>query len=921
MAHPNVIVFQENETINPTVTPPPLPACIVGPAYHLRDYRDDKAAIEVASYGTLNQNCPASPPPAFTPAITLTDMPDDVAGGVVVPSSIVVTFDDARVVMAEGSDGAVTLNDNLFTSASSTFVTDSVRAGDLLIMDNPATPLTPDLVLTIREVVSETQVLVTSNFAPVVTATGLRFRVERQVDDMAVPSDYVVPPTDPEVDPTVILGDVHLTVDGASRIVTFARVYVSYRSLRTDLVRLDSVSNPTEIETKIGRIDARCPLAGLVSVAKQNAGDSVPIYFYGIGSDDLAGYTEALATLSSEKDLYAFCYEKPDLAVAALFRTSVLQSADPVYANTNGTRQKFRVALGSEELVTTADVTADTNTGTTEQAPGATPAPGTKTITLAGATLLSAGVIPGDVLIMTYGSSSPALNGSYPVAHLNSQTALEVDTAFPATLGAASGANWRVYRPSLGTDVIAEVESRASLLNQGVRYYSKKGGVAAGTRTIAIVDAATTPSGIHSIVEVIDTSTVITADLTSGNVTTAMIVAALNAGTGVTVPFVGSVNLIAVEVTPGTVSAALGAAALSTGTAGVNTITSTAVLDASYTRLFDAAATFITDGVIAGDIIEIPLSPNGTFDPEDAAPVRSFVVDTVLSEQRLAIVNAVAGAATSNTSTRENELPHLDSRQGLGPVSGAVTQGTIRYRVIRSLTKDQQVTELASMPASLGSERNALLWPDRSSVSGLVDGSLARGSDGLPAAAGEQNGSYYAAAIAGMTSGKPPHQGLSTLSLTGVSVPESRRRYFDERQIALLATAGWMVIVQETPSALPTVFHQVTTDPATLETGEYSIIRTKDYDSRALVAVMEGFRGKWNNIPETFEFMRTALTKQGDLLKSQRYAQIGAPLLEMTITGVGESDISADRGDAFLLLRIPGPLNVIALHLVFGIGA
>jgi hypothetical protein len=921
MAHPNILVYQENETITPTVTPPPLPACIVGPAYHLRDYLDDKESIEVASYGTLNADNPVSPPPAFTPAITLTDMPDDVPGGVVVPDSIVVTFDDARVIMASGSDGAVTVDDNLFTSAGSTFVTASVRAGDLLIVDNPATPLTPNLVLTIREVVSETELYVTSNFNPVVTATGLKFRVERQVDDTVVPSVYVVPPADPEVDPTVILGDVQLTVDGAARVVTYARVYVSYRSLRTDLVRLDSVTDSTEIETKIGRVDARCPLAGLVSVAKQNAGDDVPIYFYGIGSDDLAGYMEALSTLSSEKNLYAFCYEKPDLAIAAVFRTSILQAADPEYANTNGTRQKFRVAMGSEELVTTAEVTLDTNTGTTEQAPGATPAAGVKTITLAGATLLSAGVIPGDLLILTYGSGATPINGSYPIAHINSQTSLEVDSAFPTTIG-VSGANWRIYRPSLGADVISEVESRASLLNQAIRYYSKKGGIAAGSRDIKITQDATTPGGIQSIVEVIDSSTEISLDYTSGDVTAAMLVAAVNTGAGVTIPFVGSVNLFAETAAPATaISAGLATTSLSTGTAGVNTVTSTAVLDASYTRLFDAAATFITDGVIAGDVIEIPLSPNGTFDPDDEAPVRSFVVDTILSEQRLAIVNAVAGAATSNTSTREVELPHIDSREGLGPVSGAVTQGTIRYRVVRALTKDQQVTELASMTASLGSERNLLCWPDRATVTGLVDGSLARGSDGLAAAAGEQNGSYYAAAIAGMTSGKPAHQGFSTMSLTGVTVPESRRRYFDERQIALLGTAGWLVMVQETPSALPTVFHQVTTDPGTLETGEYSIIRTKDYVSRALVAVMEGFRGQWNNIPETFEFMRTALTNQGELLKGQRYAKIGAPLLEMTITGVGESTISADRGDAFLLLRIPGPLNVIALHLVFGIGA
>lgn len=923
MGHPNAVVSQEDETINPTVTPPALPACIIGPAYHLRDYLDDKESIEVASYGTLNADNPVSPPLPYTPAITLVDMPDIVAGGVVVPSSIAVTFDEARVVMASGTDGAVTVDDNLLTSASATFVTDGVQIGDTLICDNPATPLTPNLVLTIREVVSETSVRVTSNFRPVVTGTGLAYRVERRLDDAQIDSVYVVTPADPEVDPTVILGGVEIAVGGVARVVTYARVYVSYRALRTDLARLDSVSYATEIETKIGRVDARNPLAGLVYTAKVNAGDTVPIYFYGIASDDLAGYSEALDTLSNELELYALCYARPELALAAIMRTSVLQAADPTYALSNGTRQRLRVAIGSEELVTTADVVAAVATGTTQQAPGATPAPGTKTVTLAGATLLSAGVVPGDTLILTYGSGSPALNGAYTVAHINSQTSLEVDTEFPAAVSGV-GANWRIYRTSLGTDVITEVESRASLTNQNVVYTSRKGGASAGARTVQIIDDPTTPNGIYSITESIDASTVIRLDATpaAGDPPTCQaVVDALNSGTGVTVPFAGSVNLIASTSSPASfVSAILAPTTLSTGTAGVNT-TSTAALDASYTRLFDADATFITDGVIAGDVIEIPTVPTGTFDPDDTVPVRSFVVNTVHSEQLLSIVNAVSGAATSNTSTREVELPHADSRLGLGPTNGAVTQGSIRYRVRRHLTKGQQVTTLAAMPASLASSRNLLVWPDRATVSGLVDGSLPRGVDGLPASAGEQSGAYYAAAIAGATAGLPPHQGLSTRSLTGVSVPASRRTYFTPEQVAQLADAGWLCVTQATASSLPTVFHQLTTDPSSLETGEYSIIRTKDYVSKALLSVLEGFKGDWNNIPETFEFMRTALVKRGDLLKSQRYAKIGAPLISMAIERVGESDVAADRGDAFVRVRIPGPLNEIVLRLVFGIGA
>lgn len=922
MAHPNAVVFQEDETINPTVVQPALPACIVGPAYHLRDYVDDKATIEVESYGALNGDNPVSTPVANTPAITLVAMPDNVAGGVVVPSSISVIFDDARVVMVDASDGEVTTDDNLLTSSGSTFITDGVQAGDTLIIDNPAGPATPSIVRTVRSVVSETTLRVTTNF--VATQTLMNFRIERHVNDAVVDSVYVVPPVDPDIDPTVILGDVHLTVGGASRLVTYARVYVAYRALRTDLQRLDSATTQSEIQTKIGRIDARNPLAGLVSVARQNAGDGVPVYFYGIPTDDIAGYTTALDDLAGELELYAFCYARPEIAVAALFRTSVLQGADPNYAIDNGTPQRFRVAMGSESLVTDATITDATLTGTTQQAAGATPPSGTKTAALAGATLLSDGVVPGDLLILT-NSSNTAFNGTYTIAHLNSQTELEVDTAFPSV--ATVGANWRIYRPSLATDVVSEVESRASLTNQGIVYTSKVGGAAAGARTIELVADATTPGGINQIVETVGATTRIFLDTGAGTITRAAVVAALNSGTGVTVPFVGSVNLVASTTTPALfVSAALFSGspgtgvALSTDTVGVDTLASSA-LDAAYTQLFDSAATFITNGVIPGDTIEIPLDPLGVFDVDDEVPVRSFVVDTVHSEQLLSIVNAVSGAPRSNTSTREYELPHLDSRLGLGPAAGDVTPGPVRYRIMRHLTKDQQVTTLAALPASLASSRNLLCWPDLSDVTGLVDGSLPRGADNLPALAGEQSGSYYAAALAGATSGLPPHQGLSTRSLVGVTIPESRRRYFKPEQISALADAGWVCMIQATENSLPTVFHQLTTDPSSLESGEYSIVRTKDYVSKAFLATIQGFRGQWNNIPETHDFMRIALVKQGDLLKAQRYAKIGAPLIAMNISSVGESAVAADFAEAFITVRIPGPLNVVVLHLVFGLGA
>lgn len=204
---------------------------------------------------------------------------------------------------------------------------------------------------------------------------------------------------------------------------------------------------------------------------------------------------------------------------------------------------------------------------------------GVNVIELAGATLLTDGVQAGDELVLTYGSGGTPLDGTYTVDHVVDQTTLVVVEPLPATVG-ASGANWRIDRAAPG-DIVPEVESRASLTNQGIVYTSKVGGVTAGARTVQIVASNSTPNGIDSIVEVAGVSTVITMDTAGGAVTRQAVVDALTDGTGVTTPFAGSVNVDASTASPASfVSAVLGATALSTGTAGVNTVTSTGVQNA-----------------------------------------------------------------------------------------------------------------------------------------------------------------------------------------------------------------------------------------------------------------------------------------------------------------------------------------------------
>lgn len=910
MTRPITLVYQEMAQQTPQAVEPDLDCIVVAPAYQILDYATDKSTIQVASYGSLNANNPYTPPVANTPAIVLAAPPGIVAGAWVDPASVKVYFDDVRVILTSGSDGASTLNDNLLTSAGAAFVTDGIQAGDTLIIANPVGPATPNLVLTITSVVSNTQLRVSTNF--LAATSSLAYRIERQLDDQQVASSFVVAPTFRSSNQITILGGVTIAVSNVQRTVSHASVYVAYRAYRTDLQAkgsIDSGNAIADIEANIGKIDARNPLAAHLWVASQNAG-SAPVYYYGVDTDDLVGYTAARDALSSDKSIYAVVVGNPDLTIIAMFKADNVSLADPTQALANGVPQKFRVVLGSASMPTQASIVSEVATATTEQHSGAIP-PGIRRINFAsGLNFLTSGVKPGDQLILSASPNIAPLDGTYTISHINSTTECEVDTAFPVAVGSAEGINMRVYRPSTGADVVALVDNRARRTAASTTYYSRVAGVAAGARTIALVENATTPNGIYSIVEVAGVSTVINANFAGGSISSTMIVNALNTGAGVTVPFSGSVNLVATTSSGTAIQAVFAAAPLSGGTAGVNALSSTSALDAVYIRLFDSSASFITSGVIPGDIIEIPRVPNGVY---AATGTKQFYVNQVLSEQRLEIANIVSGAYVNNSSTVEAELPHLDDRLG---DNALVTQGSIRYRVVRNLTKDQQASYLVSMAQSLRSQRALLTWSDSVVVAGLTDGSLPPNSDGTAADAAAQPGTYLAAVVGGMTAGLPNHQGFSRLGVAGISKVNHSTGYFTERQLTTISEGGWFVFVQDTPESLPYTIHQLTTDPSALQTGEYSMVKNFDYLSKTFSTVLDRFIGTWNVNEETLGFMRQALNSTIAQLKLKRVARIGAPIIDASIASLAVSSASPDRVEIYMNVTRPTPLNVIGLHLV-----
>lgn len=911
MVRPIVLLFQEFATTTATPTTPDLNCIVIGPAFQIQDYPDDKTAIEVSAYGALYADNTYTPPVAFTAAITLAAAPGLTAGAWVDPASIKVYFDVAQVILASGTNGVTVVtapNENTLTSSGATFVTTGVQAGDKLIVQDPslAPPGTPNLVLTVLSVDSETVLRVSSNFAAALGS--LKYRVERRLTNQLVDSSFVVTPIFQASNEITILGGVTLIVGVIPRVVAYARVYVEYRAFRTDLQAIGSVNSTTEIETKIGRIDSRNPLAGALSVTRQNAG-TAPIYFYGVVSDDLIGYNKAKDAISSDDGVYAVVLLTTSLSVAASFKADNESLADPNIALSTGVPQKFRVVIGTGTLTTESTIVSENIDATTEALTAAVPA-GIKTLNLVSPfNALTSNLRPGDKIVLSASETVASLDGTYTVAHINSATQVELDEALPSpAIAVADGVNYTVTRPSTGATIVALVDNRAFKTAASTTFTSRVAGVTPGARTIALVQNGTTSGGIFSIVEVAGVSTIVNGDFASTNVSSQELVDAINSGTAVTTTFTGSVNLVASTSSGATAQVAFAASALSTGTNG-NDVVTTAILDAAYLRLYDSNAAFITAGVIAGDTIEVPSNPNGVF----TSTFKKFIVDIVISEQRLQITNIVSGAYQNNTSVLERELPHTDNRLGTGTT---VTQGSLRYRVIRELSKDQQVAQLVTNAQSLNSRRAILTWPDTVIVDGLVDGSKPANADGTAAAADAQPGWYLSAVVGGMTAGLPSHQGFSRLGGAGVSRLTHSSDYFTEAQLTDLSDGGWYVFAQNSPTALPYSIHQLTTDPATLESGEYSIVKNFDFVSLYYLSVLEPFLGIWNINNDTLGFIRQAVNTATDSLKLRRVPRLGAPLNGATITSLAVSTASADRVEIYVEVDLPKPLNVIGLHLV-----
>jgi len=913
-SRPVVLVFQEFATLSSSPATPELNCLVAGPAYWIQDFPEDRADIKLATDYGVAVGAPATGAAIFNSAVTVADAPNNKIGAVLDQASVRVFTSKTLVELGYGTDMATALLSPVVSSALTDFVALGVKPNDTIVITDISG--SPTMSRTVQIV--NTNSLTLNSDSTFAAVTNAKFRLQRALPESELDSSMLtfVPATN-----TITVNALATLPVGVQQLLIIScELYVAYRSLRLDLQDVKTLGSVNEIKGQLGRIDARNPLAAGVFVALQNTNTTVQ--YFGVGSNDLIGFTSMKNSISGRKDIYAvvpLCSGDLATAVLAGLKAEFQALADPDYALTNGVPQKFRVAIGSSAAVPLTKIIIDKNTDGKTEIAATLPVPTTyHTLTFdTDVAFVAANVQPGDQLIITADSTTPtAASGVLTITGqpVNNTT---------VTIGTKTYTFKSVYTNINGAVTIAGTAqlSLDNLMNAinlagvpGVDYaavMSANGFVTAATGGPLVLNLTAIVSGVAG------NSIVTTETLPLGSFGAATLTGGVGANRNGTYTVAQVLSNVSLEVDAEVLGGAQSANAtiqIKVGTTIADRVPVTAitplatVLDSKlFLDLYDANGTFVDAGIIPTDLVEMPQNPTqGSFTAK-----HSFQVALVVSNQRLRIVNN-----GRNNSLVANELPHGVSRNSPDTIIPATA--TLTYRITRTLDKTGQVNEIIAVTQSIASRRVINVWPDLCDVSGLVDGSLPRDplapTTAQPAAT--QPGYYLACAVGGMTAGLPSHQGFTNLGIAGISKIYDANTYFSDKQITDISNGGWFVFQQDTPAALPYVVHQLTTDVATLQSGEFSMVKNFDFVSLFFSDIVDDYLGIWNVNPETMGFISASITGGIDNLKLRRRPRIGAPIIDGKISSISVSPSTADRIEVYVEIQFPAPLNIVALHLV-----
>ena len=294
-----------------------------------------------------------------------------------------------------------------------------------------------------------------------------------------------------------------------------------------------------------------------------------------------------------------------------------------------------------------------------------------------------------------------------------------------------------------------------------------------------------------------------------------------------------------------------------------------------YTIVRNAAGNgkFITNGVRAGDIVRAQYAGDGFGN----YTYKEYVVDLVQSEEQIRLKTG----------------PSV-------PISVAA-----KVEIWRTLTLTEEAAEIAKDAGSYYDRRIMAVWPDQIESSGTI-----------------QEGYHLAAALAGLSSGILPQQGMTRLAIAGFSDVQRTAR-FSKSQLDTMALSGTWIVIQD-PNGNIFTRHAITTgNYEDINQREEMLTRNVDSISYRFKDYFEPYIGVTNVTPSMEAVIGAGITTLIGVLQTERFTiNLGGQLIDAEPSGESNGQwltvhpIFKDRYVVKLLLTVPYALNNIEIHLV-----
>ena len=172
---------------------------------------------------------------------------------------------------------------------------------------------------------------------------------------------------------------------------------------------------------------------------------------------------------------------------------------------------------------------------------------------------------------------------------------------------------------------------------------------------------------------------------------------------------------------------------------------------------------------------------------------------------------------------------------------------------------------------------------------------------------------YVASALAGLASGVLPHQGLTSVAISGFSDTMAAKGYLTGDQVATLCGSGVWTVTRVTTVSNDAIITRLATTTLTtpLSSREEMVRRNVDELTKFIRADFSQYLGNTNVTTTAASMLRVQLDAAHSAKKVPSSDRLGAQLIDATNVSIAPSALYADRFVITATWTVPSPLNTI----------